>query len=181
MWQWAVGPFNTEYNSVNRIKLLWRPISTRSISRCSGRWRSSHSNHEVAAGYRLPGNTDYYRSFQKTQEQRKRKNFWEELIAYFPWYNMGHIENDKSNNSSIDACVFVTAVTFLPSRCRATIRGFLPSRWLETIGRFLPSRYLVTIREYLPSRCLATIGFLLSRCLATTATWSYKPTFIFSK
>jgi hypothetical protein len=48
------------------------------------------------------------------------KKFWEELIAYFPWYNTGHIENDASKNSSI-VCVFVTAVTFVPSRCLATI------------------------------------------------------------
>jgi hypothetical protein len=26
------------------------------------------------------------------------KKFWEELIAYFPWYDTGHIENDASNN-----------------------------------------------------------------------------------
>jgi hypothetical protein len=82
------------------------------------------------------------------------KKFWEELIAYFPLYEMGHIKNDASNNSSIVACVFVTAVTFLPSRCLATIR-FLPSRCLETIGGFLPSRSLTTIRGLLPSRCLA--------------------------
>jgi hypothetical protein len=36
----------------------------------------------------------------------------------------GHIENDTSNNSSIVACVFVTAVRFLPSRCLATIGFF---------------------------------------------------------
>jgi hypothetical protein len=34
---------------------------------------------------------------------------------------MGHIENDASNNSSILAYVFFTAVTFLPSRCLGTI------------------------------------------------------------
>jgi hypothetical protein len=51
------------------------------------------------------------------------KKFWEELIAYFPWYDTGHIENDATNNSSTVACVFVTAVTFLPSRCLATIGG----------------------------------------------------------
>jgi hypothetical protein len=62
------------------------------------------------------------------------KNFWEELIAYFPWYDTGHIENGASNNSSIVACVFVTAVTFLPSRCLATIEGFLPSLWLTTMS-----------------------------------------------
>jgi hypothetical protein len=56
------------------------------------------------------------------------KKFWEELIAYFPWYDTGHIENDASNNSSIVGCAFVTAVTFLPSSCLATIGGFLPNR-----------------------------------------------------
>jgi hypothetical protein len=55
------------------------------------------------------------------------KKFWEELIAYFPWYDMGHIENDGSNNSSIIACVFVIAVTFLPSRCLAMIGGYTHS------------------------------------------------------
>jgi hypothetical protein len=33
----------------------------------------------------------------------KYKKFWEELIAYFPWYDMGHIENDASNTFSIVA------------------------------------------------------------------------------
>jgi hypothetical protein len=51
----------------------------------------------------------------------KDKKFWEELIAYFPLYDTGHIENYASNISSIVACVFVTAVTFLPSCCLATI------------------------------------------------------------
>jgi hypothetical protein len=66
------------------------------------------------------------------------KKFWEELIAYFPWYDMGHIEND----SSIIACVFVTAVTSITSRCLATTRGLLPSRCLARIRGFLPSRCL---------------------------------------
>jgi hypothetical protein len=61
------------------------------------------------------------------------------------WYDTGHIQNDASNNSSIVASVFVTAVTFLPSRCLATTRGFLPSRSLATIWGFLPSRCLETI------------------------------------
>jgi hypothetical protein len=53
--------------------------------------------------------------------QNKNKKVWEELIAYFPLYDTGHIENDMSNNSTIVVCVFVTAVTFLPSRCLVTI------------------------------------------------------------
>jgi hypothetical protein len=70
---------------------------------------------------------------------------WEELIAYFPWYDTGHIENNASNNFSIVACVLFTAVTFLPSRCLATIRRFLPARCLATIRGLLPSRFLSTI------------------------------------
>jgi hypothetical protein len=58
--------------------------------------------------------------------------------AHFPWYDTGHVENDVSNNYSIVECVFVTAVTFLPSRFLATIGGFLPSRCLATIRGFLP-------------------------------------------
>jgi hypothetical protein len=49
------------------------------------------------------------------------KKYSEELISYFPWYDTGHIENDASNNYSIVAFVFVTAVMFLPSRCLVTI------------------------------------------------------------
>jgi hypothetical protein len=78
----------------------------------------------------------------------ENKEFWEELIAYFPWYDTGHIENDSSNNSVIVACVFVTAVTFLPSRYLATIGGFSLSRCLAVIGEFLPSSCLATIRRY---------------------------------
>jgi hypothetical protein len=59
---------------------------------------------------------------------KANKEFWEELIAYFPWYDTDLIENDVSNNSSIAACVFVTAGTFLLNRCIATIEGFLPNR-----------------------------------------------------
>jgi hypothetical protein len=76
----------------------------------------------------------------------KNMKFWEELISSFPSYDTGHIENDASNNSSGVACVFVTAVTFLPSHC------------LATIGRFLPSRCLAMIGGLSTSRCLATIG-----------------------
>jgi hypothetical protein len=33
----------------------------------------------------------------------KYKKFWEEVIAYFPWYDTDRIENDAFNNSSIVA------------------------------------------------------------------------------
>jgi hypothetical protein len=39
-------------------------------------------------------------------------------------YDTDRIENDASNNSSIVACVFVVAITFLPSRCLAAIGGY---------------------------------------------------------
>jgi hypothetical protein len=86
------------------------------------------------------------------------------LLAYFPWYDTGHIENDVSNNSSVVAYVFVTMVKFLPikeflpSHCLAVIGLLLPSRCLATIGEILSSRRLATIRGVLPSRCLTTIG-----------------------
>jgi hypothetical protein len=49
------------------------------------------------------------------------KEFWEQLIAYFPWYDTDCIENDASNNSSILACAFVAAETCLLRCCLATI------------------------------------------------------------
>jgi hypothetical protein len=61
---------------------------------------------------------------------------------------MGYIENDAANDSSIVACVFVTAVKFLPGRSLATIGGFLPSRFLAPITGFLPSGCLTTIKGY---------------------------------
>jgi hypothetical protein len=91
------------------------------------------------------------------------------LLAYFsyfeqevldrtnPWCDTDHIENDASNNSSVVACVFVTAATFPPSRCLATIEGFLSCRCLATVGGILTSRLLAKIMGLLPSRCLATI------------------------
>jgi hypothetical protein len=74
---------------------------------------------------------DGARSWATDQEssfsELKYKRFCKALIPYIPWYDTGHIENHASNNPIV-ACVFVTAVTFLPSRCLATIGGFLPNR-----------------------------------------------------
>jgi hypothetical protein len=52
------------------------------------------------------------------------KKFWEELIAYFPWYDTDCIENGASNTASIVACIFIAVVTFLMSYCLATVGGF---------------------------------------------------------
>jgi hypothetical protein len=59
----------------------------------------------------------YRQSLQGVDWDDINKKFWEELIAY-------RIENEAFNNSSILASEFVAAVTFLPSRCLATIGGF---------------------------------------------------------
>jgi hypothetical protein len=56
-------------------------------------------------------------------EKLESKKFWEERIAYFPSHDTDRIEYDASNNSFIFACVFLAAVTFLLSRCLATIGG----------------------------------------------------------
>jgi hypothetical protein len=84
-----------------------------------------------------------YGMFRKMQNHKKKKTFWEDLIAHFPWYDTDHIKNDASKNSSIVAYVFVTAETFLPSRCLATIKGFFTEP--------LPSNDKVIFIEPLPS------------------------------
>jgi hypothetical protein len=56
------------------------------------------------------------------------KKFWEELFAYFPWYDTGLIENDASNNSSIVACYRDNVSTQpLPSNDRGVFTELLPS------------------------------------------------------
>jgi hypothetical protein len=65
--------------------------------------------------------------------------------------------------------VFVNAVTFLPSRCPATIGGLLPGHCLATIGGILPSRCLATIED----------THARARSHTQTATWSHKPTLFF--
>jgi hypothetical protein len=36
--------------------------------------------------------------------EKQNKKFWEELIAYFRWYDTDRIEYDAPNNSSVVAC-----------------------------------------------------------------------------
>jgi hypothetical protein len=57
--------------------------------------------------------------FPERSVQNKYKKFWEELTAYFPFIRHGPHRKRHIQNSCI-ACVFVTAVTFLPSRCLET-------------------------------------------------------------
>jgi hypothetical protein len=54
----------------------------------------------------------------------KNKKLWEELTAYFLWYNTDRIENDASNISFGVAYVLIAAVTFLPNNCLATRGGY---------------------------------------------------------
>jgi hypothetical protein len=83
---------------------------------------------------------------------KKKNKFWEELITYFPWYDTGHIENEASNNSSVVASVFVTAVTFLPlpSNNRGIFTEPLPSNDREIFTEPLPSNDGI-FTESLPS------------------------------
>jgi hypothetical protein len=80
---------------------------------------------------------------QRAQALVINKKFWEELIAYFPWYDTGYIENDASKYSSTVACVFVSAVTFPQSSCLAMIGFFftepLPGNHKGIFAEPLPS------------------------------------------
>jgi hypothetical protein len=71
-----------------------------------------------------------------TWPQHQNKKVWEELIAYFPWYDMDCIQNVVSKNSFIVVCVFITVITFFKSCYLAKIKGFLPIHCLAMIGRY---------------------------------------------
>jgi hypothetical protein len=130
----------------------------------------------AVSGFKLhPEPSDYEARVLPTWQQRSvsepiiNKEFWEELIAYFPWYDTSHIENDASNNSSIVAYVFVTSV------------AFLPSRWLATIRGFLPSRCLATKRKFFTQQLHSNDGGIHRHAHTQTATSFHKPTLFFSK
>jgi hypothetical protein len=133
--------------------------------------------------FRLSSGTFFYATFPAIFQLsvNVKKKFWEELIAYFPWYGTDHIENDSSNNSSI-ACVFATAVTFLPSRCLATKRGYTyrHTDWWE--GFF---NYVIEVGSgaviHVPSFIKIGSGIqkLIGGIHTQTATRSHKPPFFF--
>jgi hypothetical protein len=83
---------------------------------------------------------------------------------------MGNTENYASNNSSIVACVFVTVVTFLPSRCLATIRGFSPTRSLATIRG-----YSARFNQVSASLDFATIIIYRARSSALRSVSAFMP------
>jgi hypothetical protein len=110
------------------------------------------------------------------------KKFWEELIAYFSWYDIGHIENDASNNSSIVVGVFITAVTFLPSRCLAMIGGctYRHTDWWE--GFFNWSVEMgsgAVIKFYKDWLRHSKVNGGDTQTHTQTATWSHKLTLFF--
>jgi hypothetical protein len=135
-----LGP-RTGLDDVERRKILslpgleFRPLGRPAHSQSLYQWLSNGAGQEVA------------RCAANIMKLYFNKEFWHQLIASSPWYYTGHIENDSSNNASIFACVFGTAVTFLPSHCLATTGEFLLSRCLATKGGFLLSRCLATIWE----------------------------------
>jgi hypothetical protein len=58
------------------------------------------------------------------QTTKQTRNSGKNESPTFLWYYTDRIESYASNNSSTVACVFVAAVTFLPSRCLAAIGGY---------------------------------------------------------
>jgi hypothetical protein len=113
--------------------------------------------------------------------------FWDELIGHFPWHDTDRIEDDVSNSSSIVACVFVAAVTFLPSRCLATIRGIHIYTHILMGG-------IYEVRRWDGLRCHdihtkfhkdwlshSKVHRADTHTCTQTALWSHKPTFTFSK
>jgi hypothetical protein len=68
----------------------------------------------------------------------KYTKFREGLIAYFPSYDTHRKENNASSNNSIVARAFLTAVTFLLSRCLGTIRRYRYRHkgWLEGYTKY---------------------------------------------
>jgi hypothetical protein len=91
-------------------------------------------------------------------------------IAAF--YDIDHIDNDASDNSSIVACVFVAAVTFLPSRCLANRGGHTDTDWWEGFMQYafwdgLRCRAMTYIPSFKSDRAIAQA---ISRWLLTAAT-----------
>jgi hypothetical protein len=78
-----------------------------------------------------------------------------------PLIGHGPIENDESNNSSIVACVFVAAVTFLPSRCLSTYT-YRHTDWWEAFMKYAVKKGLGNM-IYIPS--LMKIGSSIQKLM----------------
>jgi hypothetical protein len=113
----------------------------------------------------------------------KNKKFWQELFTYFPLVRHAPHKNDAFNNYSIGACVFVAAVTSLPSRCLATV-GDTHTDWWEgfmTYAVEMDSGAMAYIQSF-----IKTSSDILKLIWRGEVHWrtvwsSYKPTFFFSK
>jgi hypothetical protein len=89
--------------------------------------------------------------YRYTNNHKIHNNKWI-TSRTFLWYDTNRIENDAFNNSSIVACVFVAAVTSLPSRCLAT-RGGCTHRHTDRCERFMTYALKMgsCVMIYLPS------------------------------
>jgi hypothetical protein len=136
----------------------WERTNVRAYShRITVRWRLHQRSRETRYRWRGQDITlhsthgeGYWRRLNSNWREIiiMNKKFSEESIAYFPWYGTGHIENDSSNNFSVFTCLFVTAATFLLSRCLATKGKYFTEPLPSNDRGFLPSRCLATIRGY---------------------------------
>jgi hypothetical protein len=92
---------------VHRIRVSTNPLDTHDLV------YPSASNHVRSSGSR---------NVTLWMQQVENMKFWEELIAYFPWYN-----------TTIEKNAHQFFYCFLCIRCR---RNFLPNRCLATIGLY---------------------------------------------
>jgi hypothetical protein len=56
--------------------------------------------------------------------KKLHKKLWEELITYFPLIRHGPHIKKNACNSPVFVCVFIAAITLLPSHCLATIGAY---------------------------------------------------------
>jgi hypothetical protein len=114
------------YEHVKARVKQWSGTDSLDVRRPAARpmcWSHCHS-HSAFGTAQLPGykHTLIIDVFRPTYAYHKHK-FREELIVYFPWYDKHRTENDTSINSSIVACIFVAAVTFITEQLPSNERG----------------------------------------------------------
>jgi hypothetical protein len=104
------------------------------------------------------------------------KEFWEELIAYFFWYDTNRVENDMSTDSSIVArgilCRGNAFTEPMPSSDREGIHIYEVHRWDDAGGMIYVPSFIKTGSGY---QKLITGGGGDKQ----TAWWSHKPAFIY--
>jgi hypothetical protein len=80
-------------------------------------------------------------SYPSKTEFHLNKKFWEELIAYFPWF-------DTERPTIVIAWVVIAGVMFLPSRCLAIVGEILPSLCLASTGGIHVQTHRLMVRIY---------------------------------